>query len=454
MLALWSNLRDAWRAFCNERSGNVAVTFAMATLPIIGGVGAAVDYSRANAVKASLQAALDSTALMLSREAATDSADQLQTNALKYFKANYTPANTNDIAVSASYTTNGGTEITVNASVDVPTVFMGIMGYTSITVNGSSTAKWGSQRLRVALALDNTGSMAQDGKMTALKSATKALLDQLKAAATKDGDVYVSIIPFSKDVNVGNSKTNRSADWLDWSLWDEKNGDCSDNNYKTKSSCESHHKTWTADKHKNWNGCVTDRDDTLVPGTTYDYDQSAENPDPKKPASLFPAEQYDQCPVAMMGLNYAWTDMTDLVNSMTPNGNTNQPIGLVWGWQSLVGGGPLTAPAKDPNYEYQDVIVLMSDGLNTENRWSSSQSAVDRRMYDSSQGGAGTCANIKAAKVTIYAVQVNTGGDPLSTLLKNCASSSEKFWMITNANDLKGVFQQIGTNLTQLRVAK
>jgi Flp pilus assembly protein TadG len=235
MLALWSNLRDAWRAFCNERSGNVAVTFAMATLPIIGGVGAAVDYSRANAVKASLQAALDSTALMLSREAATDSADQLQTNALKYFKANYTPANTNDIAVSASYTTNGGTEITVNASVDVPTVFMGIMGYTSITVNGSSTAKWGSQRLRVALALDNTGSMAQDGKMTALKSATKALLDQLKAAATKDGDVYVSIIPFSKDVNVGNSKTNRSADWLDWSLWDEKNGDCSDNNLREPS---------------------------------------------------------------------------------------------------------------------------------------------------------------------------------------------------------------------------
>ena len=37
---------------------------------------------------------------------------------------------------------------------------------------------------------------------------------------------------------------------------------------------------------------------------------------------------------------------------MYPNGNTNQPIGLVWGWQSLVGGGPLTAPAKDSNYTY------------------------------------------------------------------------------------------------------
>ena len=45
-----------------------------------------------------------------------------------------------------------------------------MIGYQNITVNGSSTAKWGSTRLRVALALDNTGSMADDGKMTALKT--------------------------------------------------------------------------------------------------------------------------------------------------------------------------------------------------------------------------------------------------------------------------------------------
>jgi len=59
--------------------------------------------------------------------------------------------------------------------------------------------------------------------------------------------------------------------------------------------------------------------------------------------------------------------------------------------------------------------VLMSDGLNTEDRWSTSQSAVDSRMYDSSSQGADTCANIKATGITIYTVQVNTGGDPMST---------------------------------------
>ena len=61
--------------------------------------------------------------------------------------------------------------------------------------------------------------------------------------------------------------------------------------------------------------------------------------------------------------------MNSLVDSMQPNGNTNQPIGLVWGWQSLVGGGPLTAPAMDSNYKYQQVIILLSDGLNTQDRW-------------------------------------------------------------------------------------
>ena len=82
MLLFWSKLCRALCSFGTARSGNVAITFAMATLPIIGGVGAAVDYSHANSVKVALQAALDSTALMLSKEAATDTSSALQSDAL------------------------------------------------------------------------------------------------------------------------------------------------------------------------------------------------------------------------------------------------------------------------------------------------------------------------------------------------------------------------------------
>jgi Flp pilus assembly protein TadG len=76
MHSLVVRLRNALGAFCIERGGNVAIIFALASLPIIAGVGFAVDYSRANSVKVALQQALDATALMLSKEAATDTADQ------------------------------------------------------------------------------------------------------------------------------------------------------------------------------------------------------------------------------------------------------------------------------------------------------------------------------------------------------------------------------------------
>ncbi|HEU5094954.1 MAG TPA: TadE/TadG family type IV pilus assembly protein, partial [Reyranella sp.] len=114
MLPLWSKLRRALRAFGAERSGNVAITFAIATLPVIGGVGAAVDYSHANSVKVALQAALDSTALMLSKEATSDTSAQLQTNAVKYFNAMFTKPEATNLSLTATYTTTGGSAVVVN----------------------------------------------------------------------------------------------------------------------------------------------------------------------------------------------------------------------------------------------------------------------------------------------------------------------------------------------------
>ena len=74
-------------------------------------------------------------------------------------------------------------------------------------------------------------------------------------------------------------------------------------------------------------------------------------------ASRYPAEQYDSCPSEMSGLSYNWSAMTTLVNNMSPNGNTNQGIGLSWGWLTLVGGGVFTIPAKDPSIVPVGVIL-------------------------------------------------------------------------------------------------
>ena len=428
--------------FAADRRGNILPMFGLSLIPIIGLIGAGVDYSRANAVKSKLQAALDSTALAMSANAASQTSAQLQTSAQSYFNALYQTTQSSTVTLTASYAmTSTGPQVTVAGNTTVPTKFMNIsaFGFANIPVNGTSTSAWGNTRLRVALALDNTGSMDDDGKITALKTATKNLLAQLKASATNNGDVYVSIIPFSRDVNVG--KSNYTATWIDWSDWNAVNGSCSNSGWgwgQTQSSCNG---TWSPDNHNTWNGCITDRDQ--------DYDTKNTTPtgtSTTSPTTLFPAEQYSDCPTAMMAQGYNWTAMNSLVDSMNPGGNTNTAIGLVWAWQSLTANAPLFAPAKDSNYTYTDVIILLTDGLNTQDRWSTSQTYIDNR-------NAITCTNIKAAGIQLYTIQVNTGGDPTSTMLKNCASNGN-FFLLTNANQIVTLFTQLGTKLSRLRVAK
>jgi Flp pilus assembly protein TadG len=446
---LRNRLQSRLQEFRTANAANVTVTFALATIPMVGFVGAAVDYSHANAVKAAMQAAADSTALMLSKDASSMTATALSTKANDYFKALYTRGDSTNLLVSATYNNTNGSQVVVNASANVKTNFMGIMGFSSLKVAVDSQTKWGNTKLRVALVLDNTGSMSDDGKIDALKTATKSLLTQLKSAAAKDGDVYVSIIPFVKDVNVGSS--NYKATWIDWTDFDENEGTCSKDTRRkeyTKSGCAKVNGNWTATPHSQWNGCVVDRGNSTAP-STYNTDQNVTGVDITKTYTMFAAEQYDYCPAAaVMPLSYDWTGMNNLVTNMSPNGNTNQGIGLQHGWMSLVGGGPYpTPPAEDPNYKYWKVIILLTDGLNTQNRWYTDQTSIDTRQ-------ATTCANVKAAGITLYTVQVNTGGDPTSTLLQTCASTSDKFFLLTSASQMVSTFSQIGTALSNLRIAQ
>src|SRR5262249_39437791 len=149
----------------------------------------------------------------------------------------------------------------------------------------------------------------------------------------------------------------------------------------SKSSCTSSGGTWTAatwtpKNHNTWNGCVTDRGDSTGPNSG-NYDTNVVTPTTSIKATLLPAEQYNPCPQAVMPLSYNWTGMSNLVNAMTPGGNTNQAIGLALGWMSLVGGGPFPAPpAFDPNYKYQQIIILLTDGLNTQDRWYTDQASI------------------------------------------------------------------------------
>ena len=420
--------------FLSNTRGSIAPLLGFVALPLMAAVGMAVDYSRANADRTAFQVALDSTALMLSKTAATDSNADLQTQATDTFNAMFNRPGVTDVTVTPTYSADGGSKLTLSGTAVVHTSFLSLIGVSQIDINSTSVSTWGNTRLRVALVLDNTGSMNDAGKIDALRTASQNLLNQLQAAALHPDDVYVSIVPFVKDVNVGPSNYNQS--WVRWNLWDAVNGKCSNTTYKNQSSCVSHGKIWTPNAHSTWNGCVTDRDQNF--DTTNDA--------PVAGSTLYPAEQYSSCPAAsVVGLTNNWTTLSATVASMTANGNTNQAIGLQLGWQTLT-AAPFTVPTVDPNYKYQTVIILLTDGLNTQDRWYTTASSIDARQQK-------TCDNIKAAGITLYTVQVNTGSDPTSTLLQNCASDPGKFFLLTSAGEMITTFGQIGTSLSKLRLA-
>jgi hypothetical protein len=343
-------------------------------------------------------------------------------------------------------------------------------------------------------------------KISALKTATHQLLTQLQNIAVNPGDVQVSIVPFSLDVNTGTASVN--ANWIDWSDWESSptptapgpsvgpGSPCPYTNaadgFKCAASstndfncnlganntcvavipasgniCPSAHKadanngrgghfyngcwdsvangpgqwkhTWQKNNHNTWKGCFMDRDQSN--DTTNAVPVAGNKP------TLFPAENNAYCPpVALNALSFDFATLNATVDQMTPNGSTNQTIGLAWGWQALTSSNPLNAPAQDPTV--QNVIVLLSDGLNTQNRFagdgSNTSIAVDNRM-------ALACANAKAAKVRIYTVLVMAGN---SSILKDCATDTQKYFELSTAGQIVTAFNSIAIELANLHLSR
>src|ERR1043166_5762520 len=100
-----------FQRFLDDQSASVLPLLALAAIPVVGLIGASVDYSRAAAVQTAMQAAVDSTSLALAKNAASQTADQLTTSAQAYFNAVFTRTDAAPPNVSVSYSTNGGSQV-------------------------------------------------------------------------------------------------------------------------------------------------------------------------------------------------------------------------------------------------------------------------------------------------------------------------------------------------------
>lgn len=150
-----------------------------------------------------------------------------------------------------------------------------------------------------------------------------------------------------------------------------------------------------------------------------------------------------------MPLTNDWTALNNKIDSMQPNGNTNVTIGLIWAWHALTAAAPLSEAAA-PKEDLDKVIILLTDGDNTES-WKNSNNS---KVTSASSIDARTklaCDNIKAANIKLYTIRVINGN---ATLLKGCATNSGMYFDVTSASQLSAVFAVIAQNLANLRLAK
>ena len=248
------HITEAARHFLRAKGGNVAMIFALALLPLIAFIGAAIDYSRASKARTSLQSALDTAALMLSRDLSQGiiKDTDITSQADSYVKGLFTDKKDASLIgnVQVTYTPPSNSAlaaIQLDMSGRIQTDFMKIAGFPNMTFAAMSTTNWGNTRMRVAMILDNTGSMADNGKMAAMQSAAKDMIDKLSVYNKEDGDVYIFIVPFAKDVNVGtdsSGSSNVNAPWINWTDWEAEPQILTANSYPISVKYNSITYTW------------------------------------------------------------------------------------------------------------------------------------------------------------------------------------------------------------------
>ena len=185
---------------------------------------------------------------------------------------------------------------------------------------------------------------------------------------------------------------------------------------------------------------------------------------------------------SLLRLTNAKTDagtITTKLGQMVASGNTNVAMGLMWGWHTLSPNAPFADGKAYSTPKTQKIIVLLTDGDNTNNEnnnpnnsiytgygymWQerlrnssnvaldeSSSSTSRRNAIDSRQAKA--CANAKAAGILIYSIGVGVSNHSKS-ILQTCATQSDMYYDVTDAAQLTSVFNTIAGAIQNLRIAK
>jgi Flp pilus assembly protein TadG len=417
--------REMQMGFFSNQTGGVGVLFGIAALPIIGLVGAAVDYSSASAERAKLRKIADAAALA-GAQAGRHSADSAVAAARAFFEGNVRPQ-----SASAAYSYSNGI-MTVTAEGALDTAFLSLLQIKSIPISIISKATAAHGGIELVLVLDVSGSMKGSGKIEALREAAVNLVDKIYGEAEEKTNTWVGIVPFSGRVNIVDYENG-------WMLAGGNIGSVLNTSGNGKGKGKG--------KGKGQDGNSNTTDDALL-CTGRRSDTNDEN-DATPATEKFPpyTGPENSCPgPAALALQAQKTPVRNALLALYTGQGTSTHIGMAWGyrmisprWKGLWGNGALpldysSTPGK--------VVIIMTDGENHP-----SQAGESISTAEADEQLVRTCNLMKKDGITIYAVTFMMKG-ALVSLYERCASRREFVFDAESAADLIRAFDTIGEMVT------
>ncbi len=509
------SIRFQLSAFRHDQRGAVAIITAIALSLVIGVTGGAIDFGRVTTARSELQSALDSAVLVVGRKLQVR--DASETQAIAAAKA-YFESNKSDLTSQSNLeiTVTDGIRVAGVLKAKVPATFVAVLGIPEFDLelrSGALLAAGGSAggNLEIAVALDVTGSMCDDGvgpcnggaKMNALKQAAK---DLANIVVWEDQSRYTSkmaLVPFSTRVRVGpdgggadlmKTLTNLNARWsghMQLCTAGSGSGGSETNGSLTCTASETSYVT-------DWKlaPCVTDRtsieefsdarpsagawlnahDGTLMPSAE---DSSGRNPSSGRGAtSADPSYQWNYNPTGycedvaqsneLLPLSADRHTLAGRIDGLQAYGATSGALASAFAWYALSPEWSSVWPSASRPGSYGDldirengvprlrkIAVIMSDGVfNTFRGWKDqSQQVVSDRAKQ-------LCSAMKAKGIEIYTVAFNLDSLPAGEraiaedALRSCGTDLQHFYNALDTEQLKGAFRDIGLKVATMRLSE
>jgi Flp pilus assembly protein TadG len=167
------------------------------------------------------------------------------------------------------------------------------------------------------------------------------------------------------------------------------------------------------------------------------------------------------------------------VSAMIASGNTDVPLGTMWGWHTLSPSAPFGDGRAYDTERLKKIMIIMTDGENVmsaasnpndstyngngyiwQNRLGiTSGSNADRRArmddrFDSATAGTeDMCGNIKTKGIEVYTVAVEVNAR-VQDLLRRCATDNAHYFEVNSASGIGDAFDRIAGAIEKMRISK